>query len=1107
MFFVECVSMPTIVDNIEIRLLDQLRQFIGNAVRLKACIGFLNLKGWEMLGELVDRLVPNRDDPPCRILVGMAQHEVGIDPSLYTAPIVDGNYKRLHRRQALENFRQQLIRGIPTRAAERALRMLARQLQDGFVCIRLYRQPSLHAKLYMIERHDPITPLIGYVGSSNLTFAGLYKQGELNVDVVEQDAAQKLDRWFEERWKDAIDISADLADIIDQSWASEATQKIENLPYLIYLKVAYHLSENARLGEAEFSIPSDLRSTLLDFQIAAVQLAAKLVQRYVGVLLGDVVGLGKTLMATALARVLFEADRSSTLVICPPKLKDMWEYHLDQYLREPAGANARTVSLGKVLDTLDSLPRFQTLIIDESHNLTNRESERYRAIAAYIEQNDPRVILLSATPFNKHYTDLANQLRLFLDDKQPLPAIPERWFSYRKQSGQPEHAILAELQAPLNSLVAFEQSEFPEDWRNLMRHFMVRRTRSFIIRHYAEYDATKGRYYVHMNGKPHYFPKRNPRTITIPASGTLYERLYSSEVVEKIGSLQLARYGLAQYLDRQRLESASTEHRVIARNLTRAGKRLIGFARTNLFKRLESSGYAFIESVKRQKLRNSLLLYALNHNYEVPIGEQDTATISIDPDELDTIVIDDAMDSMNVSPERIYQALRDNKDKFHWLPAQYFTQHLTDALNHDNALLSEILNLAKDWTPKDDPKLQQLLYLVNKQHPFDKLLIFTQFADTARYAANYLRQHGVLGCELVTSDTDNVADIVRRFAPRANGGIPPGQTELRVIVTTDTLSEGQNLQDCHIVVNFDLPWAIVRLIQRAGRVDRIGQSHSTITVYSFLPSDGIDNIINLRRCLRERLETNHEIIGTDEKFFDERTYKALEDLYTEKSHVLDLDDDDEDVDLTSQALHVWQSASEKDRQRALALPAQVYASRTNDTTRPDGAIIYARVYRGTEVSDRLLRLDTNGNRVEQSLAMIFDELRCNPDTPARSNPLALELACTAARIIENESSSLEGMLGPVRSLRHRLYSKLVGITRSDALPLSTRELAEEFADLLFRYPIFPESQKQLRNAMSLLTVEELISVIEDLRANDKFVVVSAEAEPHIEILTTMGLVR
>lgn len=281
--------------------------------------------------------------------------------------------------------------------------------------------------------------------------------------------------------------------MIDASWAGEPIVKIDDLPLLVYLKVAYHLSENARIGAREFPLPRQLRSTLLDFQVAAVQLAARLVERFGGVLLGDVVGLGKTLMATALARVLYERERSSTLVICPPKLQTMWDDYLKHYLHS-AGAHARTVSLENIHNELVNLPRYRTIIIDESHNLNSRESKRYRAIAGYIEENDPPIALLTATPFNKHYLDLANQLRLFLDEKQPLPAIPERWLALQRASGKSEHEIIAHLQSPLNSLRCFEESAEPEDWLDLMRHFMVRRTRCFIIHNYAHYAPQRERY-------------------------------------------------------------------------------------------------------------------------------------------------------------------------------------------------------------------------------------------------------------------------------------------------------------------------------------------------------------------------------------------------------------------------------------------------------------------------------------------------------------------------------------------------------------------------------------------------------------------------------------
>ena len=174
-----------------------------------------------------------------------------------------------------------------------------------------------------------ITPIVGYLGSSNLTLAGLMHQGELNVDVVDNDACQKLERWFNDRWEDrwCLDISEELADIIDESWAREEMLP----PYYIYLKMAYHLSEEARAGLLEFRIPRDFKNQLFEYQVAAVKIAANHLNKRGGVLIGDVVGLGKTLMATALARIMQDDYGTETLVICPKNLVKMWREYLHDY--------------------------------------------------------------------------------------------------------------------------------------------------------------------------------------------------------------------------------------------------------------------------------------------------------------------------------------------------------------------------------------------------------------------------------------------------------------------------------------------------------------------------------------------------------------------------------------------------------------------------------------------------------------------------------------------------------------------------------------------------------------------------------------------------------
>ena len=169
-----------------------------------------------------------------------------------------------------------------------------------------------------------------------------------------------------------------------------------------------------------------------------------------------------------------------------------------------------------------------------------------------------------------------------------------------------------------------------------------------------------------------------------------------------------------------------------------------------------------------------------------------------------------------------------------------------------------------------DNKLQALLGLVGKVHPTEKVLIFTQFADTANYLSRELAAVKLKDFACATGSVENPASLAYRFSPKSNEWETKvkNEGELRVLIATDVLSEGQNLQDGHIVVNYDLPWAIIRLIQRAGRIDRIGQSANKILVYSFLPAEGVERIIALRTRLRARLHENAEVVGTDEAFFE-----------------------------------------------------------------------------------------------------------------------------------------------------------------------------------------------------------------------------------------------
>ncbi len=1129
--------MPTIVDNIEVNLLEELKKFVGSATEARFCVGYLNLRGWNALGALIDRLPANHKDPPCKVLVGMVQPDLPLDEELYSDPHIDRTYLTEQRQKLLREFEKQIVAGVPTRTAQSSMRRLLEQIRNGTVQIKLYTRRPLHAKLYLLSRKDTITPLIAYVGSSNLTYAGLAQQGELNVDVVDQDAAQKLLRWFNERWNDqsAIDIGGELDKMVDASWASECIQKIDNLPYLVFLKVAYHLSEDARLGEREFQVPALFRDVLLDFQVAAVQLAGRLLYRHGGVLLGDVVGLGKTLMATALARLFQEFDDSNTLVICPPNLVSMWEYHLQKYQ-----VTGRVLSLGKVLDEIPYVVRYRTLIIDESHNLRNREGKRYRAILEYIEQNEPRVILLTATPYNKQYGDLSNQIRLFVDEKQSLPVRPERFLQEWRQQGKNEADFRATYQAPVDSLVAFEKSTYPEDWRDLMRLFMVRRTRHFVMRHYAHFDEQSRRHYVMVNNRRYYFPVRRPKTITYRSDGTTgYDRLYNEEVLRVIEQLALPRYGLGGYVQTS-LQNVPAGERQILDDLNRAGKRLIGFCRTNLFKRLESSGHTFLQSIERHILRNLITLYALQNGLEVPIGTQDavrldTAISDLDDELLESENGNDARRDIDNTlfvleataeraPDALYQRLYQKAEeyynlyrsqfhsRFKWVSAKYFQQTLARDLEQDSKALLALLCKAVPWNTDDEPKLRSLLELVNEQHPYEKIAIFTQFADTAEYLAQFLKDQGVADVECATSATADPVSIARRFSPNANGGLRQGETEVRVLIATDVLSEGQNLQDCHIVVNFDLPWAIIRLIQRAGRVDRIGQTHDTVLVYSFLPADGVEEVIRLRNRLLDRLKQNQEVIGTDESFFGEKAAKALHDLYAERVGVLDDDEDDADVDLTSLALEAWQNASEQHREQAQKLPMQVYAIRPHPEKDddPQGIISFVRLYRGEERHDMLMRLDKNGNVVSQSLSTLFQRLQCEPNTPnLPDEPELLDVFDLQKKVLQAaraETQSGAGALGTYRNLRRRLYERLSHIVSEGKLRSDLRQQAERLRELLYKYPLRSRAEDAIRQHLHLdISDEQLVQALWQMQEEDRLVRIEVTQEARVEIVCTVGL--
>ena len=1125
--------MARIFDNIDNDLLTTLRATMQVSNRSDFCVGYLNLRGWQAIDDLVAPWNPDIGQV-CRVLVGMQRPPYEEIRELYRQAdetgLIDNATASCLKTQFAAHLREQITLGIPTGQDEAGLRLFARQLRAGQVVVKLFLPYPLHAKLYLLFRDDVNNPITGFVGSSNLTLSGLSGNGELNVDVLDHMGTEKLSKWFDARWADrwALDVSLELATIIETSWAREEPIP----PHHIYLNIAYHLSTEARAGLTQFRLPARFEQELFEFQKSAVKIAARHLHRRGGVMIGDVVGLGKTMMATALAR-MFEDDLGfETLIICPKNLEPMWERYRTEY-----GLRGMVLPVSQVTKKLPDLKRYRLVLIDESHNLRNREGRRYKAIAEYIKSCDAKVILLTATPYNKSKSDLSAQLRLFIDEKANIGIRPEhhmRKFQISEAEFERKH------QCRVNSILAIEKSDEFDDWRELIRLYMVRRTRSFIIQHYTEADKKGRRYIAGQDGEKRYFPVRKPVSLQFSVDETdpadRYARLYSKAVVDQINALHVPRYGLGLYVEPQAEKMASAPERKIIENLGRAGKRLMGFCRTNLFKRLESNGFSFLQSIDRHILRNQIYLYAIENGLDLPVGVLDAGLLDLervdedadgvegDPEDLLDGLVEVATEADGIPDGMararvVYQQYSGQfKKRFKWIRPGLFKPSLADDLAQDTQSLRELLSTQGQWNPTHDQKLLALCKLITQTHSKDKVLVFTQFADTARYLAREIRQAKVTHIEVATGASADPYALACRFSPKSNNKTVSKADEVRVLICTDVLSEGQNLQDSNVVVNFDLPWAIIRLIQRAGRVDRIGQRAEEIYCYSFLPADGVEQLIQLRARIRQRLKENAEVVGTDEEFFDDEEANTIRNLYTEQHGVLD--DNDDEVDLASYAWQIWKQATQDDLELARAvesLPPVVYSAKAfqlDEARFPllgadaskGGALVYVK---SPEGNDHLAWVGANGKVVTESQFAVLRAAECAPGTPAVPRlENHHDLVANGLHLATAQDKAVGGGLGRPSSARRRAYERLKPYAGEQMKTLFRDEELERALDDMYQRPLLETSGDLLNRLMrSGVNEEELAGAVKSLREEGRLTYAEDDAtlrEPRV--VCSMGLI-
>jgi hypothetical protein len=857
-------------------------------------------------------------------------------------------------------------------------------IQDKRLKVRVYTKGRLHAKAYICNYGKVFDPSgkevarhekgIAVVGSSNLTLAGLTHNTELNVIVQGNQNHQELVFWFDDLWKEAQEFDETLMQELKESWAAAQIR-----PYDIYMKTIFSLVKDRLEGEEEQDLlwDDDIFSKLASFQKIAVRQSVQMIRDFGGVFVSDVVGLGKSYIGAAIVKHFERTEHARPLIICPAPLKEMWERYNEVYQ-----LNARVLSMGYLReDDNDGVTKLlkdfhykdrDFVLVDESHNLRHPDTQRYKVVQTFLSTGR-RCCFLTATPRNKSAWDVYHQIKLFhQDDPTDMPVDPPNLKEYFK-------------------LIERGEKKLPD----LLANILVRRTRNHILRWYGfdadthepvdpsrfqEYLDGKRKAYVLVGGKHQFFPKRQLQTITYSIEDTyqgLYQQLRGylgksrrgkpAKATE--GELTYARYGLWHYVHAERQKKEPYV------SLQRAGANLRGLMRVLLFKRFESSVYAFQETIRRLLKIHESVLKSIDEGI-VPAGEEAQYILY----ESDTLEEADIMDALRVVSRR-YEA----KD--------FDTDTLRKHIAHDIALLKVIRKLVSPITPEKDAKLQTLkARLADKPLKGAKRLIFTQYADTAKYLyANLNPGDRFPDVEVIYSGDKSKARVVGRFAPKANPEyrFVKGEAELMTVVATDVLAEGLNLQDCDNIINYDLHWNPVRLIQRFGRIDRIGSEHEVIFAYNFLPEAGIDKNLGLKERLHNRIQEIHDTIGEDSQILDETerlNHDAMYAIYeTQGGAPAQLDlwgkPEDEFLDL-NEAEEILRQLRKEDPAEFERVANLRDGIRTARPSLQKGLFVFCQAGR----FQQLFLLDDKSAVVSRDVPRVVGTVKCAPDAKAAKLP-------------------------------------------------------------------------------------------------------------------------
>ena len=822
--FVDNRSGNTVADAIS-----QAAAYFGNSREVAIATGYFNLGGFAVIADALEAA------PGVRILLGS---EPGAPrPRRSVLPGTPPAGQRLGER--LSALRQSLEADRDLVPFERDqvgnVRRLLRFLERPTTQIRLYRAEFLHGKAFIFGDEAGVI-----AGSANFTAAGLLHNLELDLGQYNPEQVKKARSWFDDLW--------DAAEPFDLAGLYRGRES-EYDPYVIYLRMLYELY-GAELSEEVAELPTTPGATLqlTEFQQLGVRRALRILDHWGGVLIADGVGLGKTFTAGGLIEFHLQAKGWRVLVIAPASLRDSnWEHFLATHTRYAVEvisyqelANDIQVGDPPQPGELDSRRKhldldaseYRCIVVDEAHAFRSSETTYYRALRRLMAAGgvDKRLILLTATPVNNSLWDLYWQLLLFA----------------RTESRFAEIGIINLRDHIYKALALDLEALTPAHLFPLLDAVSVRRTRTHIKQFFpgATLNTPDG-------PVPLVFPQpvlhRVDYEAARPADAT-GDHFFDDVVAAIGGGLFMARY----QPDLFRLKAADDDG-----DGTKAQRVTSALLLSQLLKRFESSLLAFRITLSKMIGSHERFLEILERGFiAVPRISPDAFDEGLDDEDLDRLLADDP----NARPASEYDA-----------------PSLRDQVVADRDLLAGLLARAATIGFDDDPKLETLLDMLEEieaqaGHADErKVVLFSYFADTIDYVHAFLEStadpriapyRGRLGVTTGAISSDTRQRTVWSFVPLSSDAPAGFSDTIDLLLSTDVLAEGQNLQQCGVAINFDLPWNPMRLVQRNGRVDRIGSKHSEVQLYTFFP-DELNELLDLEATLRRKIAQANAAVGVD----------------------------------------------------------------------------------------------------------------------------------------------------------------------------------------------------------------------------------------------------